>query len=681
MPAEWTNQIIITEEDIWYAEKCLFGRTGVFDDERKDFIKNFTDSLDVQAVPGSGKTTALMAKMLILEKISHRLKSSVLVISHTNTAINSIKRKIWIRCNNIMWEYPHFVGTIQWFVDRFLAIPYFSQLYNSNVKIIDDDTRFSEFKKRFIRWPIGIKAQLTWLWVELAKKTLTFPQFNALANKKIDERRDFIASLRVKKWDPLIHTTADKQSFLKSPKSQTYITLHSTLNDLLEKGILRFNDAFDLAFDYLEQYPFIKKALQLRFKYVFVDEMQDMNEKQYAILEEIFYDNWNASSVYQRVGDMNQSIFHDHGDEIEKTKWTPRNLYPISWSNRLHSLIAKVVSPFASIVWIQISGQLKTALIRPYILLYDDADRTRVFEAFANLIVSHKVPEKVEEKPIYKAIAWTTKNKTTEWKLCMNSYFPAFRKELSKSNMKTKVYHPSLLSYLVCWDWNDKTFYYLRQNILNGIISAIKTATGRRTIDKLMDELETFMDRDQFKDFLLKLFQWCKYIRLSNGALGRMQVIRNKIKDYILDNIVPYYDVDVQEAREFLSSNETIANYHEVENKTELENNIVSIDDNIKIQLDSIHWVKWETHDATLYLETFFYKNDSSYLFDQLLGTEFKSGGEPNQAKATKMAYVWFSRAKFLLCYAIRKTSLSDKQIAEIKEQGLWQVKNLEDIL
>ena len=37
-----------------------------FDDERLDFIKSFS-TIDLQAVPGSGKTTALLAKLIILE--------------------------------------------------------------------------------------------------------------------------------------------------------------------------------------------------------------------------------------------------------------------------------------------------------------------------------------------------------------------------------------------------------------------------------------------------------------------------------------------------------------------------------------------------------------------------------------------------------------------------------------
>ena len=59
--------IDITNDEIRYAETLLlpFGKT--FDDEYRTFIRNF-NTIDLQAVPGSGKTTALLAKLLILER-------------------------------------------------------------------------------------------------------------------------------------------------------------------------------------------------------------------------------------------------------------------------------------------------------------------------------------------------------------------------------------------------------------------------------------------------------------------------------------------------------------------------------------------------------------------------------------------------------------------------------------
>lgn len=116
--------IDITDDDIRYAERILLPEGKEFDDERKAFIRNL-NTIDLQAVPGSGKTTALLAKLLIIErKLPFSDGSGILIISHTNTAIDEIKEKVQKHCPKL-FSYPNFIGTIQSFVDTFLAIPMF----------------------------------------------------------------------------------------------------------------------------------------------------------------------------------------------------------------------------------------------------------------------------------------------------------------------------------------------------------------------------------------------------------------------------------------------------------------------------------------------------------------------------------------------------------------------------
>src|SRR5690554_867433 len=101
------QEINITDADIEYAEKVLLPEGKAFDEERKLFIRNLS-ILDLQAVPGSGKTTALLAKLLILERYMP-LKNGrgVLVISHTNAAVDEIKERIGKHCPKL-FSYPNF---------------------------------------------------------------------------------------------------------------------------------------------------------------------------------------------------------------------------------------------------------------------------------------------------------------------------------------------------------------------------------------------------------------------------------------------------------------------------------------------------------------------------------------------------------------------------------------------
>jgi DNA helicase II / ATP-dependent DNA helicase PcrA len=98
--------IEISEVEISYAEKILLAHGKNFDKERIAFIKDF-DTLDLQAAPGSGKTTALLAKLLILEKyLPLSSDRGILIVSHTNAAVDEIKEIIFL--SKFYWHYPRF---------------------------------------------------------------------------------------------------------------------------------------------------------------------------------------------------------------------------------------------------------------------------------------------------------------------------------------------------------------------------------------------------------------------------------------------------------------------------------------------------------------------------------------------------------------------------------------------
>ena len=61
--------IAILDEDIKYAERIFLPEGASFDTERVNVIKCM-ESKDIQACPGSGKTTTLLAKYLTTNEYS-----------------------------------------------------------------------------------------------------------------------------------------------------------------------------------------------------------------------------------------------------------------------------------------------------------------------------------------------------------------------------------------------------------------------------------------------------------------------------------------------------------------------------------------------------------------------------------------------------------------------------------
>ena len=111
----------ITDADIEHAEQRLGFQ---FDDARRDFLKHM-GTLDVQSCAGSGKTTLLVTKLDILARKWTSRSQGICVLSHTNVAKDEIQKRLGGSVSGIkLLSHPHFIGTIQEFVNRFLALPH-----------------------------------------------------------------------------------------------------------------------------------------------------------------------------------------------------------------------------------------------------------------------------------------------------------------------------------------------------------------------------------------------------------------------------------------------------------------------------------------------------------------------------------------------------------------------------
>lgn len=138
--------IKITDQDIERAEKILLPEGSRFNDERRKFICCMK-SHDVVACPGSGKTTALLSKILILaSKMPFSDNRSICVLTHTNVAIDKIKSQLGTEAEHL-FQYPNFFGTIQTFIDRFLAIPAYRNEFNQALLSIDWDMYFNAIER------------------------------------------------------------------------------------------------------------------------------------------------------------------------------------------------------------------------------------------------------------------------------------------------------------------------------------------------------------------------------------------------------------------------------------------------------------------------------------------------------------------------------------------------------
>lgn len=247
--------IQVTDADIAQAERLLLPVGAAFNEERRAFIR-CTESRDVVACPGSGKTTALLAKILILaSKMPFPDGSGVCVLTHTNVAIEQIKKKAGPAAD-ILFNHPNYLGTIQSFVDRFLAIPLYRSEYHREHHSIDADLYLASVERLFNS-------------TRKARFRLAFWRGDASS-----------VGLLATSPDDLTVADALRKKFPKLRSNEEAFTeVVEIRKKLLDEGILSYRDAYALAVRYLNRFAQVVKAFRARFKYVFVDEMKGMKRR------------------------------------------------------------------------------------------------------------------------------------------------------------------------------------------------------------------------------------------------------------------------------------------------------------------------------------------------------------------------------------------------------------------
>lgn len=655
----------VTDEEILYAEGILLPEGKTFDDERRIFIKNL-DTIDLQAVPGSGKTTALLAKLLILEKrLPFTDSSGILVLSHTNTTIDEIKDKIQKYCPNL-FKYPNFIGTIQSFVDKFLVIPYYCIRFNKKPYRIDDEI-YNEFIHKKLtnispyRYNLGRDDFRKILHIKNSNDSIFYKiRFCNNDNSVILSDKSNGEILDVKK--PKGKTKPQNyQDYSDDEKERLYQWFFKFKEEILKEGILHYDDTYFLTNRYLQKYPKIKEIIQKRFSYVFVDEMQDMDKGQYDLLEKLFYDNGNSISKFQRIGDKNQAIYND----IEKeTNWIDRvQVLTLSNSHRLSPKIANVVKKFALDCsnGFDIVGKNNCA-IKPHIILYDDNSKEKVIPKFAELVKHFRNEGKLKDFGKYsvKAICWIAKMDDNT-KIRLGHYFPDFKKDIDKP----KQDYTCLKDYLLYYDKSNKTIKPIQDNILNAFLKILRLENilneGRYfTKLQLLNYIKD-QDFELFQSFRKQLYLWSTDI-----IKGEIDKVFEELKIYMNNIFIKIFDKDtLQKSSDFL--NQDNASPQVIENT---KNNIYSEED-INIEITTVHSVKGQTHCATLYLESFYYSCESKKLANAFLGNFIANGGKIVQ-QSLKMTYVGFSRPTNLLCVAIHKDRF-DRYLSEI-DRNIWEI-------
>lgn len=672
------------------AEELLID--GVeFDDERRKFIYCL-DTVDLLAVPGSGKTTALLAKLYcIAQQIPFKDNVGVLVLSHTNHAVEEIEKVLKPICPQL-FLYPNFVGTIQSFVNKFIANQACFELHGSYIRKNDDEMFFYE-AERFYR-------NLPWQKKPPALRNKLFGIANRGKDGDFREKEErvieFLKSCTFDFDIRKIKLGGISKLVYDGTNQKYYEELEKWKIDLLSQGILSYKDSFDIAKRYLTKSDSVqmKVVLRHRFKCIFIDEMQDLNQEQIDLIESVFFAP-DSDTIIQRIGDKNQAIY-SRGSLSSETIWKTRHeLDPIRFtenlsfnkSHRLTKTIGKLVDGFvlSRDEGYKVVGNSKSEDIAPYLLVYKDETESELLRnKFVELIRYFGLEKKSKNvERGFHIIAWTTDKDDKSEKWHLRKLFPEYTRE----SKQKKEDFDCLRKYVFLFDRDKKTFEPIRKSLLNGIIRILR-------IEQVYSDKEakkhfrksTFIQliknkgEDCYQSFKEQLFEWCYSIVVSRNY----EEVYTKYSSYIKNNLIELIpEFKIEKSSKFINQP---FDFIDLDNLSQYE----AKKDDLQLKLGSVHSVKGQTHCATMYVETEYYgfetdklnvefkkatkKRDAVFANNPLYFQEQNISNKPNvrSNEALKMMYVGFSRPTHLLCFAVQKKNV-ENDLDKYRESG-WNV-------
>jgi len=228
-----------------------------------------------------------------------------------------------------------------------------------------------------------------------------------------------------------------------------------------------------------------------------------------------------------------------------------------------------------------------------------------------------------------------------------------------------------LEDYLHFFDKDKETFESIRKNILNAFLKIMRIEDildiDKRSFTKR--KLLSFLKLNykiQYDEFKLNIYHWSISI-----IRGNIEETFLGIQKYIPE-FLAIFNHQVTKSNDFIQ-NRSSQLTSEVKNINESKN--CFYEDELKIEIGTIHSAKGQTHTATLYLETFYQgKYESDYLQNLFLESPIVADGIYKK-QALKMSYVGFSRPTHLLCLAINKRRF-DEKLSELNVDN-WEIVDL----
>ncbi len=259
-------------------------------------------NLLILASAGTGKTTTIVERYLNLVDNNHCSAHQIMMTTFTNKAAKDMVSKIQSRTDKI----SPYIGTMHSLFLKILRSHAEIVGYKKNFTLVDDDDKTKIIKNLLKEQNIDPKADHVHYFLmnitkfknrgilpETLDPTLRLEEQTGIKEFLLDDTLVYI-DVKLKNLVPLLYTKYDA---------------HLKKNNLLD-----LDDILLLMYKLLNNYPKLREYYSNNFKYIMVDEAQDLNYVQMSILNLLQRDNLcligdDCQNIYEWRGSSNDLVF------------------------------------------------------------------------------------------------------------------------------------------------------------------------------------------------------------------------------------------------------------------------------------------------------------------------------------------------------------------------------------
>lgn len=240
--------------------------------------------LRIIAGAGSGKTRVVTSRIAYLVDECHVWPNQILAITFTNKAAHEMRERVIGYLGDVSCGIQ--ISTIHSFCVRMLREDIAVFNYPRNFTIVDSDDQKTILKEAYKKYEIDVKSY-SYAYV-----------------------LGYISRQKTQFIDP---QTAMKQAGDwegEKVKAQLYVFYEQRLAEMLA---LDFDDLLLFAHRLLTEHALIREKWQRRFRYIHVDEFQDVDRLQYEIIKGLV----GTDAFLCVVGDPDQTIYTWRGAQVD----------------------------------------------------------------------------------------------------------------------------------------------------------------------------------------------------------------------------------------------------------------------------------------------------------------------------------------------------------------------------